>query len=115
MALVQEIISKATIELKNKNIQSARLDAEILLSTVLKAQRLDLVLKENQNVDFEEEQLFNQLLDQRKNNEPIAYIIKNKSFWNEDYYIARGALIPRPETEILIEMIVKKINNRKKI
>ena len=114
MALVQEIISKATIELKNKNIQSARLDAEILLSTVLKAQRLDLVLKENQNVDFEEEQLFNQLLDQRKNNEPIAYIIKNKSFWNEDYYIARGALIPRPETEILIEMISKKINNRKK-
>lgn len=66
MALVQEIISKATIELKNKNIQSARLDAEILLSTVLKAQRLDLVLKENQNVDFEEEQLFNQLLDQKK-------------------------------------------------
>ena len=114
MALVQEIISKATIELKNKNIQSARLDAEILLSTVLKAQRLDLVLKENQNVDFEEEQLFNQLLDQRKNNEPIAYIIKNKSFWNEDYYIARGALIPRPETEILIEMISKKIINRKK-
>jgi release factor glutamine methyltransferase len=114
MALVQEIISKATIELKNKNIQSARLDAEILLSAVLKAQRLDLVLKENQNVDFEEEQLFNQLLDQRKNNEPIAYIIKNKSFWNEDYYIARGALIPRPETEILIEMISKKINNRKK-
>ena len=114
MALVQEIISKATIELKNKNIQSARLDTEILLSTVLKAQRLDLVLKENQNVDFEEEQLFNQLLDQRKNNEPIAYIIKNKSFWNEDYYIARGALIPRPETEILIEMISKKINNRKK-
>ena len=114
MALVQEIISKATIELKNKNIQSARLDAEILLSAVLKAQRLDLVLKENQNVDFEEERLFNQLLDQRKNNEPIAYIIKNKSFWNEDYYIARGALIPRPETEILIEMISKKINNRKK-
>ena len=114
MALVQEIISKATIELKNKNIESARLDAEILLSTVLKSQRLDLVLKENQNVDFEEEQLFNQLLDQRKNNEPIAYIIKNKSFWNEDYYIARGALIPRPETEILIEMIAKKINNRKK-
>ena len=45
MALVQEIISKATIELKNKNIQSARLDAEILLSAVLKSQRLDLVLK----------------------------------------------------------------------
>ena len=55
MALVHEIISKATIELKNKNIQSARLDAEILLSTALKAQRLDLILKENQNVDFEEE------------------------------------------------------------
>ena len=114
MALVQEIISKATIELKNKNIQSARLDAEILLSAVLKSNRLDLVLKKNQNINLEEEQLFNQLLDQRKNNEPIAYIIKNKSFWNEDYYIASGALIPRPETEILIEMICKRISNDKK-
>ena len=114
MAQVQDIISNATIELKKRNIQSARLDAEILLSTVLKSNRLDLVLKKNQNINLEEEKLFNQFLDQRKNNEPVAYIIKNKSFWNEDYYIASGALIPRPETEILIEMICKKIINSKK-
>src|SRR5210317_420104 len=114
MAQVQDIISNATIELKKKNIQSARLDDEILLSTVLKSNRLDLVLKKNQNINLEEEKLFNQFLDQRKNNEPVAYIIKNKSFWNEDYYIASGALIPRPETEILIEMICKKIINSKK-
>jgi release factor glutamine methyltransferase len=105
MAQVQEIISNATIELKKRNIQSARLDAEILLSAVLKSNRLDLVLKKNQNINLEEEQLFNHFLDKRKNNEPVAYIIQNKSFWNEDYYIASGALIPRPETEILIEMI----------
>ena len=114
MVQVKDIISNATIELKKKNIQSARLDAEILLSTVLKSNRLDLVLKKNQNINSEEEKLFNQFLDQRKNNEPVAYIIKNKSFWNEDYYIASGALIPRPETEILIEMICKKIINSKK-
>jgi release factor glutamine methyltransferase len=114
MAQVQDIISNATIELKKKNIQSARLDAEILLSTVLKSNRLDLVLKKNQNINLEEEQLFNHFLDKRKNNEPVAYIIKNKSFWNEDYYITSGALIPRPETEILIEMICKKIINGKK-
>jgi release factor glutamine methyltransferase len=114
MAQVQEIISNATIELKKRNIQSARLDAEILLSAVLKSNRLDLVLKKNQNINLEEEQLFNHFLDKRKNNEPVAYIIQNKSFWNEDYYIASGALIPRPETEILIEMICKKIINGKK-
>ena len=114
MAQVQEIISNATTELKKRNIQSARLDAEILLSTVLKSNRLDLILKKNQNINLEEEQLFNQFLDKRKNNEPVAYIIKNKSFWNEDYYIASGVLIPRPETEILIEMICKKIINGKK-
>jgi len=114
MTQVQEIISKATIELKKRNIQSARLDAEILLSTVLQSNRLDLILKKNQNINLGQEQLFNQLLDKRKKNEPIAYIIKNKSFWNEDYYIASGALIPRPETEILIEMICKKIKNGKK-
>ena len=114
MALVQEIISKATTELKKRNIQSARLDAEILLSTVLQSNRLDLILKKNHNINLGQEQLFNQLLDKRKKNEPIAYIIKNKSFWNEDYYIASGALIPRPETEILIEMICKKIKNGKK-
>ena len=114
MAQVQEIISNATRELKKRNIQSARLDAEILLSTVLQSNRLDLVLKKNQNINLEQEKLFNQLLDKRKNNEPVAYIVKNKSFWNEDYYIASGALIPRPETEILIEMICKKINNGQK-
>ena len=114
MVQVKDIISNATIELKKKNIQSARLDAEILLSSVLKSNRLDLVLKKNQKINFKEEQLFNQLLDKRKNNEPVAYIIKNKSFWNEDYYITSGALIPRPETEILIEMICKKIINDKK-
>ena len=114
MAQVKEIISNATTELKKRNIQSARLDAEILLSTVLQSNRLDLVLKKNQNINLEQEKLFNQLLDKRKNNEPVAYIVKNKSFWNEDYYIASGALIPRPETEILIEMICKKINNGQK-
>ena len=114
MAQVQEIISNATRELKKRNIQSARLDAEILLSTVLQSNRLDLFLKKNQNINLEQEKLFNQLLDKRKNNEPVAYIVKNKSFWNEDYYIARGALIPRPETEILVEMICKKINNGQK-
>ena len=114
MAQVQEIISNATRELKKRNIQSARLDAEILLSTVLQSNRLDLVLKKNQNINLEQEKLFNQLLDKRKNNEPVAYIVKNKSFWNEDYYIASGALIPRPETEILIEMICKKINDGQK-
>ena len=114
MAQVQEIISNATRELKKRNIQSARLDAEILLSTVLQSNRLDLVLKKNQNINLEQEKLFNQLLDKRKNNEPVAYIVKNKSFWNEDYYIASGALIPRPETEILVEMICKKINNGQK-
>ena len=114
MVQVKDIISNAAIELKKKNIQSARLDAEILLSSVLKSNRLDLVLKKNQKINFKEEQLFNQLLDKRKNNEPVAYIIKNKSFWNEDYYITSGALIPRPETEILIEMICKKIINDKK-
>jgi uncharacterized protein (UPF0128 family) len=55
MAQVQDIISNATIELKKRNIQSARLDAEILLSTVLKSNRLDLVLKKNQNINLEEE------------------------------------------------------------
>ena len=114
MTQVQEIISKATTELKKRNIQSARLDAEILLSTVLQSNRLDLILKKNHNINLGQEQLFNQLLDKRKKNEPIAYIIKNKSFWNEDYYIASGALIPRPETEILIEMICKQINNGQK-
>ena len=52
MAQVQDIISNATTELKKRNIQSPRLDAEILLSTVLKSNRLDLVLKKNQNINL---------------------------------------------------------------
>ena len=114
MKSAENLIIKATQELIANNIISARLDAEIILSSILKTQRLNLISNINQNINLEEEILFKNLIDRRINNEPIAYITNNRSFWNENYYIDKRVLIPRPETEILIDMVIKKINNLNK-
>ena len=56
-----------------------------------------------------------QLIERRKNKEPVAYILNKKDFWNETYFVDQRALIPRPETEILIEMVLKKIKDKSKV
>lgn len=56
-----------------------------------------------------------QLMERRKNKEPVAYILNKKDFWNETYFVDKRVLIPRPETEILIEMVLKKIKDKSKV
>ena len=56
-----------------------------------------------------------QLMERRKNKEPVAYILNKKDFWNETYFVDQRVLIPRPETEILIEMVLKKIKDKSKV
>ena len=56
-----------------------------------------------------------QLMERRKNKEPVAYILNKRDFWNETYFVDKRVLIPRPETEILIEMVLKKIKDKSKV
>ena len=93
--------------LKNSSRDTAMLDSEILLSKVLKKNREYLVLNYKENLNKKNIELFYNLLKRRKKNEPIAYIVKKKEFWKQTFYIDQSVLIPRPDTELLVQETLK--------
>ena len=109
---IYQIINSASQKLKNNNIQSCRLDSEILLSKVLNKKRQDLLLNSNSKVPLQLIKNFNRLLIRRLSKEPIAYILKEKEFWSKDFFVNNKTLIPRPETELMVEKIVKIYKNK---
>ena len=93
--------------LKKKNIITYRLDSELLLSKALNKNREDLLIDLNTNIKKEEFDSFKKLLKRRAFKEPIAYILKRKEFWKNSFLVSRDVLIPRPETEIIVEELLK--------
>ena len=104
---ILELINNGSRQLKNKNIYSHKLDSEILLSKVLNKTRENLLINLNQKIGPEEINYFHRLIDRRSSKEPIAYILKEKEFWSKSFLVNNNTLIPRPETELMVEKIVK--------
>ena len=114
MVTVLEALTKNYKDLLNHNIKTAKIDTEVILADVLKISRVNLITKQNTSLNQEQEDLFAKLIKRRKQQEPVAYILNKKEFWNENYYVDKRVLIPRPETEILIEMLLKKVKDKSK-
>ena len=110
-----QTLNKSQKELKKHNIQNAELDCEILLSKVLKISREKLLINLNKKLCENELNTFIKYVERRKKKEPIAYIIGYKDFWDKRFYINKKVLIPRPDTEILVEEALKYIPNNKSI
>jgi len=110
MANINSVLLKAKKYLINNSIKSANIDSEILLSSVLKKSREHLILNLLDKIDEDKINIFNKLLERRKKCEPIAYILKKKDFWKSTFYVDRNVLIPRSDTEILIEEILHNYN-----
>lgn len=93
-----------------------RLDAEILISTALKVKnRLNLYINKDQEIDHNYEKKISELISKRLKFKPVSKIINSKGFWNFDYDISKNVLIPRPETEVLIDLVASHIQRDKKI
>ena len=103
--IVSELIKFGSLYLKRENIKSYALDSEILLSNVLKKSREEILIEFDKQIDFETEKKFKRLIKRRSAKEPIAYILKNKEFWSKKFQINHNILIPRPETELLVEKL----------
>ena len=114
MNTVQEILQKNYKDLLNHNIQTAKIDSEVILANILNTNRINLITKQDVTLNKEQEDLFSKLVERRKQKEPVAYILNKKEFWNENYFVDKRVLIPRPETEILIELLLKKIKDKNK-
>ena len=101
------LLNKGSEKLKIKNIFSHRLDSEILLSNILKKRREELLINLDKKVSSNNIRQFKKIISRRSLNEPIAYILKNKEFWSKNFIVNRNVLIPRPETELMVEKIIK--------
>ena len=115
MANINSVLLKAKKYLINNLIKSANIDSEILLSSVLKKSKNHLLLNSSIKIDEDKIDTFNKLVERRKKREPIAYILKQKDFWKSTFYVDRNVLIPRPDTEILIEEILYNYSKNQKL
>ncbi len=108
---VADLLTDATRRLKHVGIESARLDARVLLSHVLERRASD-ALDPQLAIDQASAERFQTLLRRREAREPLAYIVGHKEFWSLDFEVGPGVLVPRPETETLVEELLRQVPDR---
>ena len=112
---LQTAIHKASNELKKNNIKTFLLDCELLISKAIKKDREFLILNLDKEIKKEEYLYFQKLIKERSRGKPIAYLTGKKYFWKSEFDISQNVLIPRPETELIIEQVLSIYKNKNKI
>jgi len=112
---IQELIDHGSRVLKQNNIVSYSLDSEILMSKAIKKDRSYIMLNLDKKLDKKISKYYNNLIIERSTHKPIAYILGKKSFWNYEFNISRDVLIPRPDTEIIVEKVLQITKNKSKL
>lgn len=110
---IKEILDKSVQFLKDKNFETPRLDAELLISGALNLKRIDLYVKFDQPLNENELESCRQVLRRRIAGEPVAYILGEKDFYGFTFVVNKNVLIPRPDTELVVEEAVQwcRVNN----
>ncbi|MEK6726909.1 MAG: peptide chain release factor N(5)-glutamine methyltransferase [Deltaproteobacteria bacterium] len=109
---VLKIIQWTTEYLKGKSIDNPRLDSEVLLANLLKLDRVGLYLNFDRPLSKEELSSFREIVKRRGSREPLQYITGQQEFWSLDFKVTPDVLIPRPETEILVEEAIKVVSGQ---
>ena len=112
---IQNAIRKGKMILSEKKIKSAELDSEILMSKAINKEKKFLILNFNNVIPKKNLNIFNDLVNQRSKGKPIAYLLKKKEFWKNEFVVDRNVLIPRPDTEILVEQALELTKNKNKL
>jgi len=108
--LVRDLLREITQTLTQANITRASREAQLLFMAFF--QKDELWLISNQKSEIEVPEMFFHWIERRSKNEPFEYIVNRVSFYSEEFYIDAGALIPRPETELLIDEVEKNVADR---
>ena len=106
---ILKLLKWTTDYFKSYGIEGPRIGAEVLLAHSLGLQRIDLYLRYDQPLGRNELVAFKQLIQRRTAREPVAYILGTKEFWSMELGVNRNVLIPRPETECLVETVLSSI------
>jgi release factor glutamine methyltransferase len=107
-----EAINSASAKLTAAGVPDARLDAELLLRHVLGRDRAWLLAHIQDGLDNERRRTFEQLIERRAGREPLQYITGRQEFWGLDFHVTPDVLIPRPETELIIETVLRHARGR---
>ena len=101
--------------LKKNFISNAYLDSEILMAKVLKKNRNYILLNSSQTICNKRLNYFKKLINSRSSRKPIAYLTNKKFFWDSEFYVTNDTLIPRPDTEMIIENVLSLTKHRNKL
>ena len=109
------VINKANQKLKDQGISSSRLDCEILMSAAIGIEKEEIILNPNKIISEKKIKVFNNLINERAKKKPVAYLTGVKEFWKYQFYVTKDVLIPRPETETIIEQALILTKNKEKL
>ena len=112
---INSVIKEASLTLKKNFVKTAQLDSEILLGKVINKDREYIILNQDSKVEKDAYNQFKNLIKQRSKGRPIAYLTGKKYFWKHQFQINEHVLIPRPDTEIIIEQVLKITKFRPKL
>ena len=114
---ILKLLQWTTNYLKSKDLESPRLEAEVLLAHLLNLKRIDLYVQFERILAPDELASFKALLKRRVDHEPLAYIVGKKEFYSRDFFMTPDVLIPRPETEMLVKVVLNnfKMGQRSKV
>ena len=112
---IQSALKKGQSILTDNNIISAKLDSEILMSQAIRKNKKFIILNLHKEIKKKDLDYFDNLIQERAKSKPIAQIIKKKDFWKYEFIVNNNVLIPRPDTEILIEQALKLVKNKNRL
>ena len=109
---VFEAIKKGDEILRESGVKSYKIDSEVLMSQVIKKNRIGTLLNLNNELSQKDYKLYENLITQRSKRKPIAYLIGKKEFWKYEFIVTKDVLIPRPETELIVEKTLELTKNK---
>ncbi len=112
---IHEAINKGKLILEKNLIKSSQLDSEILMSKAVNKDRKFLILNSKNNLDEQKLNFFYNLIYERSKGKPIAYLTLKKNFWKYEFRVESEVLIPRPDTEIIVEQAIRVTKNKSKL
>ena len=112
MIAVREALSIGREQLTKKGVINSLFEAKLLIKNILKVSDEDLIFESEFFLSETQFKTFQSFLERRKKSEPIAYILNKKEFWKDSFYVNSSTLIPRPDSEIIIETVLNLIPNK---
>ena len=104
---IENVLNEGISILQKNKIANPQLDSEILLSNSIKRDKKHIILNPKEILNLEQLRKFRSLIERRKKGEPIAYLINKKEFWKDEFFVNKDVLIPRPDSELIIEQVLK--------